>query len=354
MKILFAGRFDRSYNRTQILLDGLKKVPGVEVSFYNYKEERFSFIRLKRAIAAADVVFMPSFTHMNVPLIRLLSNKPIIFDPFISRYLTKVFDYKLVKKKSIRGYKNYLKDKISMQLADLVVYDTAAHRDYFHETFGIPLEKMKSLPIGVNTDDFYPVPAPEKQHDKFVAGFYGAFIPLQGVTQIVEAAKLLVHEKNVEFRIIGAGFEFDKIKKIVADNKLSNVTLTGWMKHEELAGEISQFDICLGIFGETHKADLVIPNKIFHYAAVGKPIVSKDSPAIREMFRNNESMMLTSIAPEDIAAAILRLRDDRELREKIAQNGHHIVAGSYNHVSLAQSLVDMAASLLQHPKFATT
>ncbi|UYQ93650.1 glycosyltransferase [Chitinophaga horti] len=348
MKILFAGKFDRAYNRTQVLLDGLHTIPGVEVSFYNYKEESFRIGKLKKAIKAADVVFLPSFTHANVALIKLLTRKPVIFDPLISRYLTKVFDYKQVSRYSIRAYKNYLKDRISMKMADLVVCDTESHRQYFHEAIGIPLEKMKVLEVGVNTDEFRPQPV-QKTGDQFVAGFYGGFIPLQGATNIVKAAALL---KEVQFHLIGTGFEFEKIKKLIADEQLDNVKLMGWVKYDELSAAINQFDICMGIFGDTHKADLVVPNKVYHYAAIRKAIISKDTPAIRHLFTDHKNILLTGTNAQDIAAAVLRLKNDTAFREKIAENGYQVITTNYNHRIIAQKLVDMAAELLASPRFA--
>lgn len=353
MKILFAGKFDRAYNRTQVLLDGLRTIPGVELSFYNYKEEAFRIGKLKKAIQAADVVFLPSFTHGNVALVKLLAGKkPVIFDPLISRYLTKVFDYKQVSRYSIRAYKNYLKDRISMKMADLVVCDTESHRQYFHEAIGIPLAKMRVLEVGVNTDEFRPMPAPHEA-GKFVVGFYGGFIPLQGAQHIVMAAKELVGHADIEFRLIGNGFEFEKIKRIIADHHLHNVQLLGWVAYKDLSQAINEFDICLGIFGDTHKADLVVPNKVYHYAAIQKAIISKDTPAIRSIFTQNESMLLTSTAAADIAAAILRLKQDAALREKIAANGYRIITTQYNHRIMAQKLVDMAEGLLAGPRFTT-
>ncbi|WP_295118999.1 glycosyltransferase [uncultured Chitinophaga sp.] len=346
MKILFAGKFDRSYNRTQVLIDGLNTIPGVELSFYSYREKSFGFSKMKAAIKAADVVFMPSFTHTNVPLVKLLSDKPVIFDPLISRYLTKVFDYKKVSRYSPRAYKNYLKDKISMKMADLVVCDTNCHRQYFHDTFGIPLDKLKVLPVGVNTDSFYPMPVEDKPAGKFIVGFYGGFIPLQGVTQIVEAARVLKHHEEIEFRLIGSGFEFEKIKKLVAEYGLSNVSLAGWVNYEDLSKEMNRFDVCLGIFGNTLKADLVIPNKIYHYASVKKAIISKDTPAIHEIFTDNKDILLTSIDASAMADAILKLKTDVALREQMAENGYKVITEKYNHRVLGQSLVDMATELI--------
>ncbi|SFD11402.1 Glycosyltransferase involved in cell wall bisynthesis [Chitinophaga sp. CF118] len=346
MKILVAGKFDPAYNRTKIILDGLLAQPGVSLSFYNYKEKnKLHLPALRKACQQADVIFLPSFTHLNVPLIKWLSGKPVIFDPLISRYLTKVFDYKQVSKYSPRALKNFLKDKISMSMADLVLCDTQAHLQYFHKTIGIPLNKLQILPVGVNTDDFKPSPG-QRNNNVFIAGFYGGFIPLQGTKMIVETANYLRKHTDIHFRLIGNGFEYNTMKKLADDYQLTNISFPGWVDYNKLAEEVNAFDLCLGIFGETQKADVVIPNKIFHYASLKKAIITKDTPAIREIFEDGSDILLSENNAAAIAEKILLLKNDPALRTKIAANCYEKITTSYNHLAIGKKFLAMATKLL--------
>lgn len=346
MNILFAGDFEPGYNRTKIIIDGLRAQPGVTLSFYNYKEKsKWNFPALRKACKAADVIFLPSFTHQDVLMIKWLSGKPLIFDPLISRYMSKVFDYKKVGKYSPRAFKNYLKDKISMSMADLVVCDTHAHLQYFHDTFNIPENKMHVLPVGVNTDDFKPAPVQHPQNT-FIAGFYGGFIPLQGTRMIIEAAKVLQPHTDIQFRLIGDGFEFKKVQQLAKDYGLDNVSFLGWVNYDKLAEEVNAFDICLGIFGETMKADAVIPNKIFHYAALQKAIITKNAPAIREIFEDGRDIILSENTATAIAEKILLLKNDPVLRAAVAEQGYRKIVTGYNHKVIGKSLYELAVRLL--------
>lgn len=347
MKILVAGDFEPDYNRTKIILDGLRTIPAVSLSFYNYKEQsKWNFLALRKACNDADIIFLPSFTHQDVAMVRLLSGKPVLFDPLISRYLSKVFDYKKVGKFSPRALKNFLKDKVSMQMADLVICDTSCHRDYYHSTFNLPLHKLHVVPVGVNTDEFPPAP-PLPPRTTFVAGFYGGFIPLQGTRMIVETARVLKDHTDIHFRLIGNGFEFNVIQQLVKAYQLSNITLPGWIAYDQLAAEMNNFDICLGIFGETLKADLVIPNKIFHYAALEKAIITKASPAIREVFEDKKDILLSENTPEAIAEKILLLKNDVRYRQQLAQGGYETVRAKYNHIAIGKMVYDLAMQLMR-------
>lgn len=343
MKILIGGKYDVNYNRTKIIIDGLKTLSNVELSYYNFSEKsKYNLFRLAKACNNADVIFMPSFTHIDVPIVKAVTKKPIIFDPLISRYLSKVFDYKKVSRYSPRAYKNFLKDKLSMQFADVVICDTIAHKNYYEKTFGIDPAKMKVIYVGVNTDDFLTLPQVQAK-PFFNVGFYGSFIPLHGTKIIIEAAQQLASQTGIHFTMIGEGVEYENMKILALQQyKLSNISFTGWMKYDELTSSINAFDVALGIFGSSLKTDLVIPNKIFHYAAAGKAIITKQTPAIQELFTDEKNICLCTNTPEDLAASILKLKNNVVLKDAIAKNAQQLVTSNYNHINIANALLAIA------------
>lgn len=337
MKILVTGAYETDYNRTMVILSGLRKRSDVELVEFPYPSRRkVDKCLLKDECDAADFVFIPSFMHADVRFIKRLTDTLVVFDPLISRYLTKVFDYKQVWRYSPRALKNFYKDKIAMGLADIVFCDTNAHREYFEKTIGIDRSKMHVLPVGINTDDFMPIVIKVDQPKKFKVGFYGKFIPLQGADKIVEAARIL-REEDIVFEMIGEGVEFPKVKKLALEkHQLTNINFHGNVPYDQLNTAINQFDICLGIFGGTEKANLVIPNKVYHYAGIKKPIITQDSVGVREIFTHEENIILSSTNPEDIARQILRLQADKELSDKIANNAYSKISEEYNEVKIAE------------------
>ncbi len=349
MKIIFVGKYDPDYNRTKIIIDGLKTFPFINLSFCRYSSIfKVNFVKLAKVCNEADIVFLPSFTHTDVPLIKILTKTPIIFDPLISRYLTKVFDYKKVSRFSPRAFKNFLKDKISMNMADLVLCDTYAHKDYFELKIGINGRKLKVLPVGVNTEEFKP--SLQIRKNKFIVGFYGGFIPLQGTRLIIETAKLLQTHIDVQFCLIGEGFEFKKIRDLAINSyKLKNIDFLGWVNYNKLSDKINEFDISLGIFGETPKADLVIPNKIFHYASLKKAIITKKSSAIKEIFEENIDIIIAD-SPVEVAQQILELKNNVDFRNKIAENCYNKITSKYNHREIGRAFIEIAQSLLRNNK----
>lgn len=332
IKILATGKSDFSYNRTQILFAGIKNHPKLDLSFAPIKS-RSSFDKKAFQQRAADVdfLFIPAFRHRDVAFIKSLSKTPLIFDPLISKYLTKK-DYGQSWKAPLKFYL----DKIPFKKSDILIADTEAHGDYYCKTFGIQKSKVILLPIGVDSEVFFPLD--NKTTTKFCVGFYGNFNPLQAVDKIVKAAHILASHPDISFKIVGGGFDYDKVQALVSKLQMTNINFTGKVPYTQLNKEINSFDICLGVFGDSQKTDLVVPNKIFHYAACKKAIISKINPAMEEFFENGKDMFLIDNSPVAIAEAILQLKSNQDLCNKLASKVYQNVLKKFDKNQISDSL----------------
>ena len=329
MKVCYFGSYNREYPRNRILIKGLRQNGVDVVECQNASAFWLRCLKLFWKYLQTenhDIIIVGAMGHANVPLAKILSlhRKKIIFDPFISLYDTAVFDRKEVEKDSIKAKYYYYLDKISCEISDIVITDTLQHAKYFSKEFGIPLEKMRVIYIGADDDVFYPKEAKGQNNSKFIVEFHGSFVPLQGVQYIVEAAKILEKE-NVIFKIIGKGQTYEDVLKMSKKLNVKNVLFLGWVNYNKIPDYIAESDVCLGIFGETEKAKRVIPNKAFEILAMKKPLITGDSPAVREVLINRKSALLCEMAnPASLAEAIMTLMDDRDLRNSIADEGYKL------------------------------
>lgn len=334
MKIIFTGKSDFTYNRTYVLLEGLRQLDNVEVVVYPIiKRRRFDKREFRRLQQDADFIYIPPFRHRDVGFIKKQASIPVVFDPLISKYLTKD-DFGQIWKKPFK----YLLDKIPFSLCDILIADTQHHKEYFSQTFRISEEKIFVVPIGADTRLFYPAPQPK--NEKFVVGFYGNFVPLQGTDKIIETAHILRDHEDIVFDVVGSGYRFKSTLKLAQRLKLTNITFRGSVPYQSLNQHINSFDVCLGIFGDSLKADLVIPNKIYHYAAAGKCIITKDTGGIREIFEHQKDIFLTGNSPREIAESILYCRGNAENSGQIGANALQTVTTNYNEISIAKKMID--------------
>ncbi|ADP77869.1 glycosyl transferase group 1 [Methanothermus fervidus DSM 2088] len=319
MKVCYFGSYPEYYPRHRIIKKGLEK-HGVEVCevvdrshiLLRYPKLALKYFKEKNF----DVILVGEASNFVQPLALLLkkiTNKPLIFDTYVSVYDTN-------KDRGI--YKNinkifYFLDKINCQFSDIVLQDTKQNLQYFHETFSIPKEKFRVVYIGAEEDVFYPRDCCE---DRFNVLFYGTYIPLHGVEYIVKAAKLL---PNVKFTLIGRGQTYPKVRRL--SKNLNNVIFKDKVPYFQLPKYIERASVCLGIFGGTDKAMRVIPTKIYQSIAMRKPVITGDSPAIKELFEDKKNILLCKMADENsLAEAIELLKEDEKLRNKLSKNSYKL------------------------------
>lgn len=344
MQVCYFGTYERDYSRNEIFINALREV-GIEVITINeevrekdakrygsiirlfFLSIRFFLAYLKLffkliRISKNDPIFIGYPSHIDViffyPVIKLKGQK-IFFNPNVSLYDTFVYDRKLFKEGSLISKIIFFIDKLAFNFSDCIFIDTAAHRDYLSELFGIDKKKFVVVPVGA-MDEFYKEEGGEKRKD-FTVLYVGKYIPLHGIETIIEAANLL-KMNNIKFTMIGTGQEYEKAVKIAKDNNVFNITFIDWLDRDKLVGEIDSSHVVLGIFKGEGKAMRVVPNKVYDALAAGAVTITERSPAILEFFKEDEEIFL--VQPEnskELAEKILWIKDNYEEAKKVAQKG---------------------------------
>lgn len=296
------------------------------------------FLKIKKENnLAAILVAFPGQEVMF--LARFLTRKPIIFDAFTSHYGGYILDRKYYSKKSPQAHYYRFLDKWSCRLADLVLLDTQAHIDFFIKEFDLPRKKFRKVFVGTDPSVFYPKET--SKNDRFNVHFHGNYIPLQGVEYIIKAAKI-VEKEEIHFNLIGRGQTYSKCRKLAEKLNVDNVDFIDFVPYEILPDYINKTDISLGIFGDTPKTDLVIPNKVFEAIACAKPVITASTPAIKEIFEHGKNCWLVPAAdPEALVEAIVYLRDNHDVREKIAGGGYELYNDKFTPIVIGKRLEEI-------------
>ena len=323
MNVLMLGNYKiKNYSRGRILYKGLIK-NNINASIFLPKKNRYLKLTKKILKKDYDILLVTGKPVLFLSwLLKPIHQKKIIFDMFISDYDNLINDRKLVKKNSIKAKILWLIDKYSCSLTDKIILDTNKHINYFVNEFKVEKKKFSKILIGGDNDFFKQTKT--KQNKEFIVEFHGTFIPLQGINIILKSAKLLEKE-NIKFRIIGYGQEHSKILKLAKNLNLKNIYFSNKnIPLEDLAKEINFADICLGIFGDSEKTQKVIPNKAFEVIACKKPLITSETPAIRELFENKKNAILCEHSNQlSLAKSIMYLKNNKKLREEISKKGYN-------------------------------
>lgn len=311
----------------------------------------FAFLELsKRFPRDADVILVCNPGQHFVPVARWLARRertPIVLDALWSEYETYVFDRQTVGRYSLGALRYYGIDKVSCVLADRVIVDTELNVRYFHQTFGTPPEKLARIFVGSDDDVFRPEPH-SADDASFLVTFVGAYIPLQGVEYILRAAKILESEADVRFLLIGAGQTYPAARALAARLGLRNVTFRPPVPYEDLPQHLAESDVCLGVFGDSEKAKRVIPTKAFDALAMGKPLITGDTPGAAEAgLVDLETAYLVEMSnPAAIAQAIRDAKSDDGLRADVARRGHRLFQGRFTPTIIGAALKSVLEGLV--------
>lgn len=329
MIILFM--LERNYSRIAVMLEGLPQnnikliITTIHRTSYFLRYLDLLWKLISYRDKNFDLIFIGFFGQPLIPIVKKLTDKPIVIDTFMSTYDTLCFDRKRFNPNSLFGRFFYWLDKYSSELSDIVLLDTNEHIDYFVNTFNLDREKFQRIFVGADDSIFYPREALENSN-KFKIFYYSTYLPLHGIEYIIIAAKKLETFEDIEFKIVGKGLESKKIMQLKQELDVRNIEFVDWIPYNELPLEIAKADVCLGgHFSDIDKAKRVISGKTFQFIAMRKPVIIGDNLASKELFENKKTALFVEHANANaLANAILELKHDEVLRNKIADGGYKL------------------------------
>ncbi|WP_242102708.1 glycosyltransferase [Lysobacter sp. M2-1] len=331
MRVVLWGTCDLSKPRVRILCDGLR-ANGVEliechVDLWSGVRDKsqitgarpwlrllarilFAYPRLLwryLLLPAHDWVLLGYPAVSDVFAIRMfawLRGARVAMDWFLSAYDTVVLDRRMVGPGHLLARSLRTIEWLAVRTADRAFMDTRANAARMEQLFSLRPGTCGWVWVGVEDDVFRTDPdlaAAQPAGTAPIVLFYGQFIPLHGIPVIIEAARLL-RDEPIDWLLIGTGQEAPRVRALIDREPLPHLRWIEWADYPELLRHIAKADLCLGIFGTSDKAASVIPNKVFQTLAMSKPLVTRDSAAIRELIAAPSDLI--QLVPAGDAAAL--------------------------------------------------
>lgn len=178
--------------------------------------------------------------------------------------------------------------------------------DLEQRPFALGIPKLLSI-NSINLNEFYVRDQRECRRklgipeNGFVVGFVGYFIERKGSDRLLDACKDL---EGVSLAFAGKGEQTP-----VGDN----VVFCQSLKHEDVCTFLNAVDVfCLPTRNEG------CSNAVVEAMACGKAIVSSDLPFNWDILNKDNSLLVNPDSIPEIRAAIIKLRDNRQLRENLS------------------------------------
>ena len=313
-----------------------------------------------RRTPVPDAVVVGSVGHFDVHLARLLFRRvPVVLDHLVGASDT-------ARDRRLDGGPRQvvlrLIDSAALRAADIVVVDTDEHLAALPPRYR---SRAVVIPVGAPAAWYEaaagPVPSPPQASGGLPGQspssadppgqsassadppgplrvvFYGLYTPLQGTT-VIGAALSKIAGAGIEVTMVGSGQDAAQARAAAAANPA--VRWLDWSRRQPPA-LVAGHDVCLGIFGTGDKALRVVPNKVFQGAAAGCAIVTSDTAPQRRAL-GDAALLVPPGDPGALAAALLRLADDRAGLDRLRHQAHTLARQRF---AATQIVAPLAAKL---------
>lgn len=200
----------------------------------------------------------------------------------------------------------------------------------------VPVERIRVVPVGVDTDRFRPVPSRPRVPGRLVTTA-SADVPLKGLVPLLEAVAKLRTERDVELVVVGSRRPGGEVAEAIAQYGLHRaVRFTGRLDEPALIAELTSAEV------------VVVPSlyegfslPLVEAMACQTPVVATTGGALPEVAGPDGHAALL-VPPGDaaaLAAAVGRLLDDPSLRARLAAAGRARVAARFSWRAAAEATV---------------
>ena len=181
----------------------------------------------------------------------------------------------------------------------------------------------------------------------FVVAYTGLIGLMHATESIIEAARLLQHEKDIFFIFIGDGVKKQYIIDLAHNYNLKNILFMNAQPENELPRYIQSCDAGLAT---TKKVDLckgTLPVKMFTYMACARPVLLAVDGEAKQLLEKSGAGIY--VEPENASAlsqAILKLKSDPNLCRSMGARGRKFVEKNYSRKQLAKKLESCLAHIM--------
>ena len=192
----------------------------------------------------------------------------------------------------------------------------------------------------------------EKYKNKFVINYTGGIDYHRGIDTLINSLAYLKHLSNIILVIVGNDKNAEKYKNLVSEKGYNEkVVFEGHKPIGILQNYFAISDIGIIPHLKTKQTDNSSPNKLYQYMLMGKPVISTNCISIEKVIKKeNAGLIYHSGNAKDLAQKIIKLYNDKSLRENLGNNGKNAIFQRLNWENNSQKLIDMYALIYKDLK----
>ncbi len=183
----------------------------------------------------------------------------------------------------------------------------------------------------------------EQFKDEFVILYVGVFSPHRGLDTAVGAMPAVLKEiPNARLLLVGDGNNRAEIEQLSEQMGLcEKVTFTGQQPFEKLPTYIQLCAVGIIPHISTPHIETTMPNKIFQFMMLGKPVVVSSTKPMMRIVNDAECGLIFEVQnPQSLAEVIIQLRDE-QMCKRLGENGKRAVHDRYNWQLTVKALLQL-------------
>jgi glycosyltransferase involved in cell wall biosynthesis len=237
-----------------------------------------------------------------------------------------------------------MQGRVASRLPRIVVVSENSIRD-IHDDMGVPMDRMRLVPVGVDPELFRPRPDIERRPGRLITTA-SADVALKGLSYLLDAVAKLRTERDVTLTVIGKPKAGKTMEQIRALGLESAVTFVSGVTDEHI----------VELYAEAELA--VVPSLYEGFSlpaieamATGTALVATDGGALPEVTGRDGDTVLACRAGDAgaLATTIARGLDDAELRARVGTAGRRRVLDRWTWRRCAELTVDQYREVLAMP-----
>lgn len=209
----------------------------------------------------------------------------------------------------------------------------------------VPVHKIDVIPNGVDitafSDDTDGGAIRERWGlaGKFIALYAGAHGPANDLETVLSAAQHLRSHADIVLVCVGDGRDRPRLLQRIHQESISNVLLFPAEPKERMPEILAAADVCFALLKPIPMFTTTYPNKVFDYMAAGRPTVLAIDGVIREVIEAADAGVFVKPGdPAELAAAIIRYKEDVSLRQRHGDNARAYVREHFDRDKQARQL----------------
>lgn len=167
--------------------------------------------------------------------------------------------------------------------------------------------------------------------DRCVVVYAGGLTQAYDIPTLLRCAERLKEHEDLLFAIVGEGDRKEEHKRFCSERGLTNCQFIGYQPRKRMPVLLAAANIGVHMFKADPLWAYVLGNKPFDYLGSGLPMIYAGIGDTAELIENSGGgLVVTPEADDELAAAILRLKENPQEAEAMGEKGREYVLKHFN------------------------